>query len=101
MYKIGDRVLTPDNSIGIIDNIIDDKTIVKYPNGNKMKYLLSDLDKAPSVTITITPEKYDDIVKVVMYDVAEDSENKDHLNFILELIGAVASKIKERLFNAD
>lgn len=100
-FKVGDMVrIIGKRETGTIENIIEDVAIVKYADGRKKKIgvvnLLPPLDDK---SITITPEKFDEAVKALMYAAAEDVGDTDKLDGMLEIIGAVCSQLKARLFN--
>lgn len=100
MLKEHDRVrVTGDRRIGEIVNIIDQTIIVKYPGGDKRKVTGTEITRVTEDEIRITPSTFDEAVKAVMYETAEDAGETDQLDFMLELIAAVGSKLKARLFN--
>lgn len=75
--------------------------IVQYSNCKKEKALESELTAARDDIVRLTPNKFDEAVKALMYETAQDAESNEQLDFILELIGAVSSKLKARLFNEN
>lgn len=102
MLKLYDRVrVTGDRRIGEIVNIIDQTVIVKYPTGDKRKVTGAEITRVTEDEIRITPTTFDEAVKAVMYETVEDAGETDQLDFMLELIAAIGSKLKERLFNGN
>lgn len=100
-FKTGDNVrILGEKRVGEITKIIDERAIVKYQNGEKIKAPLSYLSLS-SEDEGITPEKFDEAVKAVMYDVAKNVGDTDQLDGVLEIVGAVSSQLKARLFNGD
>lgn len=102
MFKIGDNVrILKERRVGKITNIIDDTAIVKFENSDKIKTRLSYLSYGESNDVIITPEKYDEAVKALMYTAAESAESDEQLNGILEVIGAICAQLKARLFDGN
>lgn len=98
-FKVGDNVrVLGEKRVGEITRIIDETAIIKYSKGDKIKTLLSYLSLS-SEDEGITPEKFDEAVKAVMYEVAEDIGDTDQLDGVLEIVGAVSARIKARLFD--
>lgn len=104
MFKIGDKVrIIGERKTGIIVKMIDDIALVQYPNGQKKKIgvvnLLPPIEDNDS--IEITPEKYDEYVKALMYEAAENAKNDEQLDGILEVIGVICARLKMRLFDGN
>ena len=102
MIKIHDRVTRAgDARVGEVINIIGDTVIIQYLTGEKIKTTLDRVVLANETEVTITPSKYDEIVKAVMFEVADGVGNRDDLDDILRVVGAVGVSIKTRLFDGN
>ena len=102
MYKIGDRVRTiGDKKTGEITNLIDNTAIVKYRGGVKKKISIFDLIPYEDNSIALTPEKFDEAVKALMYGIAKDTGDSADLDGVLEIVAIVSSNLKDRLFNGN
>lgn len=102
MFKVNDEVrVIGEMTTGIIENIIEDTALVRYPNGKKKVNVNCLVPPLADNSIRVTPEKYDEAVKGIMYGAAEAAEDDEQLNAILEVIAAVCSQLKARLFNGD
>ena len=100
MINVHDRVIrSGDKRVAEVVNVIDDIVILQYLTGQKVKTTLDKVSLAPENTITITPSKFDDIVKATMYAVAENVGDVEQLDQVLEIVGAVSAELKERLFD--
>lgn len=102
MVNVRDRVRKKDdrNRVAIVDNVdCRPSIIIKYDNGEKEKVLESDLIEARDDSIRLTPERFDETVKALMYATAEDVGDTDKLDGVLEIIGAVCAQLKARLFD--
>jgi hypothetical protein len=102
VIKIHDRVTRQgDRRIGEVVNIIGDTVIIQYLTGGKIKTRIDQVVPAREDEITITPAKFDEVVKATMYAVAENVGDVDQLDQVLEIVGAVSSQLKERLFDGN
>lgn len=102
MFNVGDRVRTKDDRTGVIVNADCRPTlIIGYHNGEREKILESELTKVKNETILISPAKFDNVVKALMYQAAEDAGDSKDLDFILEVIGMVCGQLKARLFDGN
>lgn len=101
MCNVGDRArLAFNKKVGTITEIISDVAILKYPDGTKTKAPISLLVVENDV-ISVTPAKYDEAVKALMYKVAEDVGDTDQLDNVLEIVGMVCGQLKARLFEGN
>lgn len=103
MFKIGDevRVMGSKDRARIVQ-LIDKVAILEYPNKGRIKVSESALMPIESDAIEITPERFDEAVKSVMYATAEEmGEHEDKLDQALEVVAAVSSQLKARLFNGN
>lgn len=102
-FKPGDRVrVIGETKVGEIVSLIEDVALVQYPKGNKRKITLVNLlPPLDDNSIRLTPETYDEAVKSIMYDIAADIGDTDQLDGVLEIVGAVSSQLKTRLFNKN
>lgn len=102
MYNINDKVrIIGETKVGIIDCIIEETAIVRYPDGKKKININCLVPPLADNSITLTPEKFDEAVKGVMYDAAEKATSDNQLDDILEVIAAVCSKLKSRVFDGN
>ena len=102
MIKIHDRVLRDgDKRVAEVVNVIGDIVILQYLTGDKIKTTLDKVSLASEDSITLTPSKFDAVVKATMYAVAENVGDVDQLDQVLEIVGAVSSQLKERLFDGN
>lgn len=104
MFNIGDSVrIIGERATGKIVRIVDDIALVQYPDGRKKKIGVCNLFPPieDSNNIELTPEKYDEAVKALMYTAAESAESDEQLNGILEVIGAICAQLKARLFDGN
>lgn len=98
-FQTGDRVrIIGKRETGKIVNIIDDIALVKYSDGTKKKIAISNLLPPLEEGITLTPAQYDEAVKALMYEAAEDAGDTDQLDGMLEVIGAICAQLKARIF---
>lgn len=104
-YRPGDRVRY-NGKVGEIDNMgysernEENLYIVKFENGRKEKALESALSAAEEA-VRITPAKYDEAVKALMYSIAEDVGDTPQLDGVLEIVGGVCGWLKARLFEGN
>lgn len=105
-YKVDDRVRFGEK-IGVIDNIgFSEKNeeylyIVRFGNGKKEKVLESEIAPAISEDVRITKTQFDEAVKALMYEAAEDVGDTDRLDGVLEIIGTICGQLKTRLFDRN
>ena len=102
-FKIGDRVrVIGKTKVAEIENIIDETALIRYPNGQKQKIGLCNLlPPLKEDYIQLTPEKFDEAVKSVMYDTAEKVGDTDQLDGVFEIVAAVSSQLKAKLFDGN
>lgn len=100
--KVGDRVkwVFDEKHTGTITHIIEDTAIVKYDDGTKHKDPVTSLVKVDDVKM-ITAVQFDEAVKALMYEAAEDVGDTDQLDGVLEIIGTICRQLKTRLFEGN
>jgi hypothetical protein len=104
MLNLGDEVYKKGelhNRGTVVNADFPPVVIVQYKDGHKEKVNEADLIKLEPTARIITPEKFDEAVKALMYGEAEKPDNEKDLDMILEVIGVVSFKLKERLFNGN
>lgn len=100
MFQIGDRVrVVGETVVGEVERIIGDVAIVRYKD-RKSKTHIENL-VAAGENYYITPARYDEVVKGLMYQAAEDAGNSEDLDYILKIIGMVCGQLKARLFDGN
>lgn len=101
-FRVGDEVqIAGQKEIATIEQIVDEVALVKYPDGKKMKTALAALLPPLTNEIVLTPDKYDEAVKALMFQVAEDVGDTDQLDSVLEIVGVVCRRLKTRLFEGN
>lgn len=104
MIKTGDRVskaAIPNVFGKVVNTDCAPTIIVEYSDGQREKVLASELIVVQDNAIRLTPEKYDETVKALMYATAKDVGDSEDLDQVLEIIGAVCSQLKARLFGEN
>lgn len=105
-YKVDDRVRFG-GKIGVIDNIgFSERNeeylyIVRFGNGQKEKVLESEIMPAVGTDVRISTGQFDEAVKTLMYEVADDIPDDEQLNGVLEIVVAVCGRLKARLFERN
>lgn len=104
MIKTGDRVCTtedPNTAAKVVNTDSRPAILIEYPDGKRKKVLESRLMAYQEDAIRITPGKFDDAVRAIMYETAEGMEDSELLDGALEVVGAVCSRLKARLFGEN
>lgn len=103
MLKRFDRVrASGSNAVGIVEAVIADTVLVKYPDDRKAKYKEGELEKVEPVEIRLTPEKFDEYIVAEITEIGVEGSGQlqdDELERLLTMVAKIGARIRERLFN--
>lgn len=103
MIKRFDRVrASGSNAVGIVEAVVGDTVLVKYPDDRKAKYKESELEKVEPVEIRLTPEKFDQAIVTEITEIGIEADGQlsdDELERLLMMVAKISARIRERLFN--
>ena len=102
MLKRFDRVRTPgSNEVGIVEAVVGETVLVKYPDDRKAKYREGELEKVEPVEIRLTPEKFDETIVSEIAEIGIEASGQlrdDELEHLLTVVAKISARIRERLF---
>ena len=102
MLKRFDRVrASGSNAVGIVEAVVGDTVLVKYPDDRKAKYKESELEKVNPVEIRLTPEKFDQAIVTEVIEIGIEADGQlrdDELEHLLTVVAKISARIRERLF---
>jgi hypothetical protein len=102
MVKRFDRVrASGSNTVGIVEAVVADTVLVKYPDDRKAKYKESELEKVNPVEIRLTPEKFDQAIVTEITEIGIEADGQlrdDELEHLLTVVAKISARIRERLF---
>ena len=99
MFKPGDMVrVIGEKETGEIVAIIDGTALVQYKTG-KRKIALSALIAQHETSVTAA--QFDEAVKSLMYQIADDVGHTAQLDQVLEIAAVVCKRLKTRLFEDE
>lgn len=103
MLKRFDRVrASGSNAVGIVEAVVGDTVLVKYPDDRKAKYREGELEKVEPVEIRLTPEKFDETIVAEIAEIGIEASGQlrdDELEHLLTVVAKISARIRERLFN--
>lgn len=103
MLKRFDRVrASGSNAVGIVEAVVGDTVLVKYPDDRKAKYREGELEKVEPVEIRLTPEKFDQAIVTEITEIGIEADGQlsdDELERLLMMVAKISARIRERLFN--
>lgn len=102
MVKRFDRVrASGSNAVGIVQEVVEDTVLVKYPDDRKAKYKEDELEKVEPVEIRLTPEKFDQAIVTEITEIGIEADGQlqdDELELLLMMVAKISARIRERLF---
>lgn len=103
MFKRFDRVrASGSNAVGIVEEVVEDTVLVKYPDDRKAKYKEGELEKVEPLEIRLTSEKFDNEVEAVITEIATEGYEKmsqKELEYILNIVVMVSARFRQGFFN--
>lgn len=102
MLKRFDRVrASGSNEVGIVEAVVGETVLVKYPDDRKAKYREGELEKVEPVEIRLTPEKFDETIVSEIAEIGIEASGQlrdDELEHLLTVVAKIGARIRERLF---
>lgn len=102
-FKRFDRVrASGSNAVGIVEEVVGETVLVKYPDDRKAKYKEGELEKVNPVEIRLTPEKFDQAIVTEITEIGLEGSGQlqnDELEYLLTMVAKIGARIRERLFN--
>lgn len=102
MFKRYDRVrASGSNAVGIVEAVVGETILVKYPDDRKAKYKEGELEKVEPVEIRLTPEKFDQAIITEITEIGIEADGQlqdDELERLLMMVAKISARIRERLF---
>lgn len=102
MFKRFDRIrASGSNAVGIVEEVVGDTVLVKYPDDRKAKYKEDKLEKVEPVEIRLTPEKFDENIVAEIAEIGVEGSGQlrdDELEYLLMMVAKISARIRERLF---
>ena len=102
MFKRFDRVrASGNNAVGIVEEVVENIVLVKYPDDRKAKHKEDELEKVNPVEIRLTPEQFDQAIVNEITEIGIEADGQlrdDELEHLLTVVAKISARIRDRLF---